>query len=93
MLYINQKPSVRHQKASLDKSQDEEDDSANKQRIRDSSASSIISSTPEVNEETNIIEKPSVSLRKPVAFTQNGSTILTGDEQVVKKKRGRKPKN
>jgi hypothetical protein len=56
------------------------------------SVSSIISPTPEANDEINTVEKPSVSLRKPIAFSQNGSTTLSGDEQVLKKKRGRKPK-
>ncbi len=89
---INNISGVRRRKSSLDKSQDEEDDGGNKQRVQDLSVSSIISPTPETNDEINTVEKPSVSLRKPIAFSQNGSTTLSGDEQVLKKKRGRKPK-
>jgi hypothetical protein len=48
---------------------------------------------PETNEEINPVEKPSVSLRKPIAFSQNGSTGLITDGEVIKKKRGRKPKS
>jgi len=69
----------------LRKSQDEEDIEAAKQPpAGDSSISST--TLPEANEEiTTPIEK---SVRKPIAFSQNG-----GDEQVLKKKRGRKPKS
>ena len=81
---------VRRRKTSVDKSQDEEEDGGNKRRARDSSASSAtITPVPEANP----VEKSSVVLRKPIAFSQNGSTILTGDEPGEKKKRGRKPKS
>jgi hypothetical protein len=93
-LCIDNITGVRRRKSSIEKSQDEEEDvGGNKQRVLDSSVSSVISSTPEVvNEEINTVEKPSVSVRKPIALNQNGSTGASGDEQVLKKKRGRKPK-
>jgi hypothetical protein len=54
---------------------------------------SSVSSSPEANTETNTVEKSSMSLRKPIIFSQNGTTPVVGDEQVLKKKRGRKPKS
>lgn len=81
---------VRRRKSSIEKVQEEtegeeEEEEGNKQQpVGDSS----ILSTAETTEEINPVEKPTISLRKPLAFTQNGST----DEQVSKKKRGRKPK-
>jgi len=86
--FIDNIAGVRRRKSSVDKSQDEDDNEGNKQPVQDLS----ISAPPEVKEEINPTEKPSISLRKPIAFSQNGSTILSGDEQVSKKKRGRKPK-
>lgn len=86
-VHINHMIGARRRKSSVDKSQDEEEDvGGNKQPVEDTS---VISTTVETNEEIKPIEKPSVSLRKPLAFSQNGST---NDEQVSKKKRGRKPK-
>lgn len=77
----------RRRKSSIDKSQTEEDDEGAKPSVADSSISPVVSTTTvEPKEEP---EKPSISLRKPLAFTTpNGS----GDEQSAKKKRGRKPK-
>ncbi len=76
---------IRRRKSSVDKSQDEADEGGAKQSARDSSESANLSSEiPETNEEKPSVEK---SIRKPIAFNQNG-----GDEQVAKKKRGRKPK-
>ena len=62
---------VRHRKSTVD---EEEDGVAAKQSI----PKPVV--VPEVNEEAN-------SIRKPVAFTQNGE-----DEQVPKKKRAKKVK-
>ncbi len=74
---------VRRRKSSVDKSQDEEEDGSAKQPAQDASVSPTIA--PETIEEINPVEK---SVRKPLVFSQNGD-----DEQVLKKKRGRKPKS
>ncbi|UJR31781.1 hypothetical protein I4U23_019259 [Adineta vaga] len=88
------KTSFRRRKVSVDKNQDEEeDDSGNKQQnIGNSSVSSNTSPIVEGNEEPKIKEKPVITPRKPLVFTQNGSTKIGEDEQVEKKKRKRKEK-
>ncbi|CAF3723753.1 unnamed protein product [Rotaria sp. Silwood1] len=87
------KSNVRRRKISLEKSQNEEEDKGNKRHIRNSSTSSIIS-THDINDQMNIIDKSSpVSVRKSISLNQNDLIILSGDEQIVKKKRGRKRKS
>ncbi|CAF0834456.1 unnamed protein product [Rotaria sordida] len=83
---------VRRPKTSIEKSQNEEEDGGNKQHARDSSISSVIS-IHDVNDRINTVEKSPVSLRKSILLNQNDSTALSEDEQVVKKKRGRKRKS
>ncbi len=68
---------VRRRKSTVD----EEDDGGAKQTVQESSVPSVV---PETTEEKTPVEK---SVRKPIAFSQNGD-----DESVAKKKRGRKSK-
>ncbi|CAF3145247.1 unnamed protein product [Rotaria sp. Silwood2] len=86
------KSGLRRRKISIEKFHHEEEDGGNKRRIRDSSTSSVVS-IHDLNDQTNTIEKSPVSLRKPISLNQNDSTALSEDEQVVKKKRGRKRKS
>jgi hypothetical protein len=71
------KTSVRRRKSTVD----EEDDGGAKQTVQETSVPSVV---PETTEEKTPVEK---SVRKPIAFSQNGD-----DESVAKKKRGRKSK-
>ncbi|CAM4951228.1 unnamed protein product [Rotaria socialis] len=85
----DQPKSVRRRKASVEKS---EDDGGNKRRVRDSSASSVVS-IHDTNDQANAEEKSPMIIRKPNSLNQNDSTALSGDEQTEKKKRGRKRKS
>ncbi|CAF5203691.1 unnamed protein product, partial [Rotaria magnacalcarata] len=85
----DQPKSVRRRKTSVEKS---EDDGGNKRRVRDSSASSVVS-IHDTKDQTNTEEKSPKIIRKPNLLNQNDSTALSGDEQTEKKKRGRKRKS
>ena len=81
---------VRRRKVSLDKSQDEGADDQVKQHEAQATPASSEPAVPAPKPAKTSAEKPSISLRKPAVFAQNGTPPTPGTDTAGKRKRTRK---
>ena len=81
---------VRRRKASLDKSQEQGADDQVKQHEAQATSTPSEPAVPAPKPEKKSGEKPSISLRKPAVFAQNGTPPTPGTDTTGKRKRAGK---